>query len=79
MATKVRYLCSMGMSEGPGIQTGDEATVPDDEAQRLIERNLAEAVAGTKASTKAAGAKKATSKAAGTKASKAADAETPEG
>jgi hypothetical protein len=70
----------MGMSEGPGIQTGDIRNVPDDEAQRLIESGLAVLDSETKASKKAAGAKTTTPRKGRTKASKkAAGAETPEG
>lgn len=48
---RVRYLCSMGMSEGPGIQAGDILDVPDDEAERLIEKDLAVADDGSTPAT----------------------------
>jgi hypothetical protein len=42
MKKRSRYLTSMGVPEGPGIAAGDVLDVDVDEADRLIERDMAE-------------------------------------
>ena len=45
---KVRYLKEMGTVRGPAIRRGDEAEVTKEQAERLIEKGVAEPVAQKK-------------------------------
>ncbi len=55
---KIRYLTSFAEARGPGIESGEVRDVDAPEAERLIAKGFAEAVASKPAASAAKGASK---------------------